>query len=222
MNYLNNKFLIPAVVAVVVIALGAAGFLYFKSRTTSTSNNPQNAQEEVKKLVLEVGKLIDLPTDETPTVATVKDISKLKNQPFFQKAKNGNKVLIYGNAKKVILYDPILKKILDVAPINIGSSAAQPAQVKIGLRNGTTTIGLTNKVELEIKKVQPQINITTQENASKVNYEKTTIVIFNNSYQDLANSLTTILKGASVGELPQGEEKPKDVDILIILGKDRV
>lgn len=37
----------------------------------------------------EVKKLMELP-DENPTVATITDIEKLKEQAFFQKGKNGD------------------------------------------------------------------------------------------------------------------------------------
>jgi hypothetical protein len=67
-----------------------------------------------------VGLLIVLPKNETPTIATVSDPSVLKNQAFFVDAKKGDKVLIYTNAKKAILYDPVIKKIINVAPVNTG------------------------------------------------------------------------------------------------------
>ena len=125
-DYLNSKYLVPVAVVVVVLIAVAAGFFYFKSKSTPTvANNAQSAQAEVKKFVLEVGKLIDLPTGEDPTIATVTDIQKPKGQAFFAKASNGDKVLIYANAKKAILYNPTLKKVLDVAPINVGSPSAQ-------------------------------------------------------------------------------------------------
>ena len=224
MNYLNSKLLLPAMVAVVILVLGGGGYLYY--RQTQANNNPQSVvEQEVKKIVSEVGKLIDLPTGEDPTLATVTDITKLKDQPFFTKAKNGDKVLIYTNAKKAILYDPILKKVLDVAPINIGTSSATPAQqatqAKIALRNGTTTVGLTTKVEGEIKSFQPQATIASKENATKATYDKTVIIVLNDSFKDAANSLINILKGSSIEALPEGEIKPTDADILIILGKDR-
>lgn len=127
-EYLNSKYLIPAGIALAVLILGGGYFYYQNQKTEAAKANPQAlAQEEVKKVVAEVGKLIALPTGETPTVATVTDITKLKDQPFFAKAKNGDKVLIYSNAKRAILYDPVLKKVLDVAPINVGSSSAQIA-----------------------------------------------------------------------------------------------
>lgn len=112
------------ILTVVVIVLGGVGYFYYQNKKVQASNPPANTQAEVKKLVAEVGKLIDLPQGEEPTIATVTDIAKLQNQAFFQKAKNGDKVLIYTVAKKAILYDPLLKKIIDVAPINVGTPSA--------------------------------------------------------------------------------------------------
>ena len=63
-----------------------------------------------------------LPEDEEPSVATVADPEQLAGQPFFSKAKKGDKVLIYTNAQKAILYDPVAKKIIDIAPLNIGNA----------------------------------------------------------------------------------------------------
>ncbi len=132
-NYknLNLKVIVPAAI-VIIITIAAAGYYLYTQKPFSSQqngNNPQQAQqsqEEVNKLVAEVGKLVSLPVGETPTVATVTDISKLKDQPFFQKAKNGDKVLIYSNAKKAILYDPRSKKILDITQINLGTQSALP------------------------------------------------------------------------------------------------
>ena len=109
-----------------VITVVIAG--YFYSQYRSLAQNPQKiAQEETAALIERVGQLIVLPQGETPTVATVNDPDKLKDQQFFANAKEGFKVLIYTNAKKAILYDPVNHKIVEVAPLNIGNSAAQPS-----------------------------------------------------------------------------------------------
>ena len=222
-KYLTTKYLIPAAIVLVLLVFGTAWFFYYQNQKKDTVNpNAKTTQDEVKKIVAEVSKLVDLPQGETPTVATVTDITKLKDQPFFQKAKNGDKVLIYTQAKKAILYDPVSKKVLDIAPVNLGSSSAQLSQIKIGLRNGTATIGLATKVEADIKKIQPQANIVSKDNAANNTYENTVVVILNDKFKDQAISLAAILKGAKVGSLPQDEQKPKDIDILIILGKDRI
>ena len=60
-----------------------------------------------------------LPSDELPTIATVSDPEALQNQSFFIDAKKGDKVLIYSNARKAILYDPIANKIITIAPVNL-------------------------------------------------------------------------------------------------------
>lgn len=128
MNFNNNNILIGIGVVAAIIILGAGGFFYFQSQKTQVDpNNPQAVQEQNRKLIAEIGKLIDLPIGEEPTVATVTDVAKLQNQPFFQKAKNGDVVLIYANSRKAILYDPSAKKIIDVAPLNIGSPSAELA-----------------------------------------------------------------------------------------------
>ena len=117
-----KKNLVLLLSILLVIAIGTS--YYFFHRFSQLSGDSQKvSQEEVRKLVAAVSKLIVLPTDESPTIATVLDPEKLKSQPFFINAKKGDKVLIYANTKKAILYDPVNNKIVEVAPINIGNPA---------------------------------------------------------------------------------------------------
>jgi hypothetical protein len=89
--------------------------------------NPQKATEDqTKELLDKVGKLIVLP-DETPTIATVSDLEALKDQPFFATAEVGDKVLIYTQAKKAILFSERLNKIKEVAPVNLGDTGSSPS-----------------------------------------------------------------------------------------------
>jgi hypothetical protein len=83
--------------------------------------------EDVKGLVDQVGKLVVLPENETPTVATVADPAALKDQPFFAKAKKGDKVLIFTKAQRAILYDPVAHKIVEISPINISNNTPIPS-----------------------------------------------------------------------------------------------
>lgn len=109
----------PYILVLLVILLGLSTG-YFYKQSMKAKNPEAVAQNEAKALAEKVGKLIVLPTDEVPTIATVSDPEALKNQVFFMDAKKGDKVLIYTNAKKAILYDPVLNKIVTVAPLNIG------------------------------------------------------------------------------------------------------
>jgi len=114
-----KKYAAQTLIAVSIIALGSA-YYFYSEYSTLKQGSDKLAQEETSDLIAQVGKLIVLPEGETPTVATVSDPEKLQNQPFFARAKKGNKVLIYANAKKAILYDQESNKIVEVAPINIG------------------------------------------------------------------------------------------------------
>lgn len=88
---------------------------------------PSIIKEEEDKLIKKVGELIDLPADERPTVATVSDKDKIKDQPFFAKAENGDKVLIYTSAKKLILYRPSENRVVEVGAVNINQEGQTPA-----------------------------------------------------------------------------------------------
>ncbi len=105
-----------------VIVLGAIGVaIYFYFQTVKSSDPQKITQQEIERMVSRVGALIILPEGEQPTIATVTDKEKLKDQSFFANAKNGDKVLIYTGARKAILYSPTQNKIIEVAPLNIGN-----------------------------------------------------------------------------------------------------
>lgn len=89
--------------------------------------NANKIQEQNKSLIDKVGALIILPDDETPTIATVSDLDKLKGQPFFAKAELGDKVLIYARAQKAILYRPSSNKIIELAPLSDSGTTNAPA-----------------------------------------------------------------------------------------------
>ena len=108
----------------VVLAAVVAGNYYYQYQLIK--NDPQKVvQEESKDLVAAVSELIVLPDGEQPTIATVSDPEALKGQAFFSKAKKGDKVLIYTNARKAILYNPTTHKIVEVAPLTIGNPATK-------------------------------------------------------------------------------------------------
>jgi len=118
MNSKNN--VTTVIIVVLLVAVAFFGYKYYQA-----NQDPQQvAQAEVDKLVAEVGRLMVLPADETPTVATVSDPEALSGQAFFANAQEGDKVLIYTTARKAVLYSTSLKKILEVAPVNIGDAVA--------------------------------------------------------------------------------------------------
>ena len=113
------KLIISVSSAAIFIAL-IIGSVYFYNRYTKTKlllNNPTlAAKEEGAAVSAKVSLLMELPAEEA-AVVTVIDTAKLKGQPFFLRAKNGDKVLIYSKANKAIIYRPSTNKIIEVAPV---------------------------------------------------------------------------------------------------------
>ena len=120
-----NKYLKLVIAVSILTNLTLAGFFGYQWYTKKQeSQKPKEAILKPENLVAQVDKLIVLPTGETPIIATVSDVETLKqNQPFFVNAKNGDKVLIYQEAKKAFLYDPISDKIVDVGFVNFSNQS---------------------------------------------------------------------------------------------------
>ena len=117
----SKQNLVPILSILSIVSAGSTIYMYHQ--LSDLRENPQKAvQDETKRMVARVSELITLPEDEQPTIATVSNPDQLKDQPFFAKAKKGDKVLIYASAGKSILYDPVANKVLEVASMNVGAS----------------------------------------------------------------------------------------------------
>ena len=108
---------------IVVIAAIPSFYFYHKNQLAEQRlRDPNTANQQViDEVVKKVGRHIQLPTGEQPTLASVSDVSKVKGQPFFANAENGDKVLVYTQARKAILYRPSKDLIIEVAPLNVSS-----------------------------------------------------------------------------------------------------
>jgi hypothetical protein len=98
---------------------GYYGYIYYIEGATREAGGDAaaQAQTEITDTIARVSELIVLPEGEEPTIATVTDPEKLKDQEFFKNAKPGYRVLLYTKARKAYLYDPQSHKLIEVAPI---------------------------------------------------------------------------------------------------------
>ncbi|HET7098669.1 MAG TPA: hypothetical protein VFI61_00305 [Patescibacteria group bacterium] len=117
----KTKYFLILILSLIIGVVGTLVVIKMNPSIVGLDASQAKQQAEANKLVAEVGLLIALPEGEKPTVATVSDIDKVKDQPFFKNAKNGDKVLIYTNAKKAILYRPSEKRIIEVGAVNINN-----------------------------------------------------------------------------------------------------
>jgi len=123
-----SKIIIAIVFVTILTVALASGYFYWQQRSFTVANaSPEKNQQEMENVLKQISKSITLPS-EAPEMATVTDKSKLQNQPFFSQAENGDKVLIFTQARKAILYRPQTKKIIDFTLINVQSEATSSSK----------------------------------------------------------------------------------------------
>ena len=109
---------------IIFVLMGGLVFLIRKNPQyiglPSPTTNPAENSAEKEQIIADLKKIIKLP-DEEPQLATVTDIEKVKGQTFFEDAQTGDKVLIFTDAKKAILYRPSEKMIIEVGVVEQGN-----------------------------------------------------------------------------------------------------
>ncbi len=113
--------LVPAIIlgsVVVWLAVSYNSALKHKNDSLTTlKTEAETAQENSNDAILaNVSKDFTLP-DETPSFATVNDVTKLQGQDFFKNAQNGDKVIIFQKSQRAMLYRPSTKKVVEYGPV---------------------------------------------------------------------------------------------------------
>lgn len=224
----NSKYVIALVVLVIIlIGAGVYAFRLKKSNEELMMKiPPTQAQEEadIATIVPYVSKYMVLP-DEKPTIATVVDKEKLnKSQPFFKDAENGDKILVFQNARKVLLYrnhGTGSGKVInfDVFVINPPANQQQgnvkPLPVEI--RNGAGNAQLAAAVEKQLKDAAGSTVLTSVSDAKSSDYKGILVVDPSGKNAQSAQEVATFLKG-QVGAMPRGETAPQGDGLVIFVG----
>jgi hypothetical protein len=121
----GRRLLIGALLLLLVLACGSSAFLFFKYQRAVNNTSAKEAESIARR----IGDIISLP-DGKPAVSTVLDKAKLTNETLKERAENGDKLLIYVKAKRLILYRPSTEKVIDMLTIQDGqpsSALTEPA-----------------------------------------------------------------------------------------------
>lgn len=219
-----------AVVFLVALAIGGGAYRQFASPqlpVIDSLTKPKD-QADISSIVNMIRQSVEIPSNETPTVATVTDQDKVRSQPFFASAQTGDKIVVFAQAKKAVLFRPSSGKIINIITLSDNRSAepksasasAQSESVAVSISNGTTKKGLAGLYESKIKEALPESQISL-ENAAKDDYQTTQVIAINQQKKSLAEKLANQIGANIAVDLPEGEVKPK-ADILIILGHDKI
>ena len=235
---------------ILVLAIaGSIGSVYFFQKYQAAEKKISEAklisEQDVRALVAKVGKLIKLPEGELPIIATITDLGKWKDQPFFANAKLGDKVLLFMKAKKAFLYDPVNNLIVEVGPVILTSDnaatdsstraenltvgediqGAQSESVKtsynVAVYNGTSVASTLDNFLDQLQSSFPNITVVQTGNAAKRTYAKTIVVDLAGNNKTFSQDLASEIVAQISTTIPADEQPPTNADILIILGQDK-
>ncbi len=123
----DKKYLLKIIALLLLVVCAAFGMVgtsfFYKKYQAAQAHLDSGTKKETNALIGEVGLLMELPVGETPTVATIADKDKLRQQPFFHTTENGDILLVYPIAAKAILYRPTSHKIINVAGLALGATS---------------------------------------------------------------------------------------------------
>ncbi|MFA7244564.1 MAG: hypothetical protein WC070_00055 [Candidatus Magasanikbacteria bacterium] len=205
--------------------IGATGTYYFYNKYDSLQKNPNLVSEnELNKVLKSVSKLMVLPTDEVPTMATVLDKSKLVGQSFFAEVENGDKLLAFTSSMQAIIYRPSTNKIIKVGPIyinqenlpenNTEAKVEKIKDLKIAYYNASSTEGLARQAEQKVKNFFPEFVSSVITTSTLTDYKDNYIINLSGQNEAEVSKLASLFS-AQIVPLREGEKKP-DADILII------
>jgi hypothetical protein len=132
-NAKKSNFTGLIIFVLIVVILGLAWYFLMVKGQKPVAIAPQvpaqdQTKQEVQSLVASVGKLMVLPSEE-PLVATIDDPAALqKEQPFYAGSEKGDKLLIFFQARKAVIYNPARNVIVNAGPIIMqqDQAAVQP------------------------------------------------------------------------------------------------
>ncbi len=113
-------------ITLLVLLLGVTSVIAWNLYKQKNQDNLALTADDKKTIVINIGKHVVIPTAEEPVFATVTDPEKLADQPFFFLAKTGDKVLVYQNAKRAILYRPSIDRVIEMMPYDPSANFPTP------------------------------------------------------------------------------------------------
>lgn len=115
---------------IIALAAGAflvvAGFLAWQSFLKPKDQIAEN-QATLQRVKGQAGAIFMLPEGD-PVLIQIKDKQKLSGQPFYEKAEDGDYVLVYEKAKYAIIFREKTKQVINANTIALGEESVQSPQ----------------------------------------------------------------------------------------------
>lgn len=232
----------------VVIVIGGSFLLWqnYQLKASASENIVEDmgnqgdeilSEDDIVALVAKISKHIMLPVDEEPTIATIVDAESLsQDQAFYSNVKDGDKVLIYMNAQKALIYRESEDLLINVGPVYTNEPEEElPVEdsseleeetmieqseepITIEIRNGSKTAGVAGDLKTTLLENE-SYSVINIGDANNKDYEGYTIVNLTTGNKDfqLASLLSDMEVAEALIELPEGVDET-EAEILIIIG----
>ncbi len=140
--FTKKKFLLACIPLIFLLVVGG----YFGHRYwTSPEMRAQRLEKENKALITEIRKVMRLPEEANPVFYEIVDPAILiATQPFFTGSEKGDKLIVFPQSGKAVIYNPSKKIIINAGPIQFDQQPQQKQNVSAPVTTPT--------VKSEIKK----------------------------------------------------------------------
>ena len=185
-------------------------------------NPTKAAQEEQARITELVRKHYQIPTystkdgdkdvtkEDTPQIATITDITKMKGQTFFDKAQNGDFIVVFPNTRLALIYREKSDQIVNSGPVAVDANQ-QASKLNVKIYGAAAD---RDAAEQAINTAFPgSTNISKLDASAKIS--STVVVDVSGKNAVAAEQLAAKLKNAKVGSVPSGQATPSDAEIAI-------
>lgn len=195
------------------LVLGRLGFLEALQTAFEIRKQEMLTQED-KRILEQLKAIMVLPDDIQPSMAIINDVELLKaqNPVLFGKAKNGDRLFMYPD--QVIIFDAEAGKIVKVA--SVAPASVEP--VAFAVYNATGDESRVAAMEQKLETAFTNVEVTVREDAAGTDYSGVLVVDLIGNGNPEINRIAEAV-GGTVAELPEGEVKPENVAVLIIIGQ---
>lgn len=232
----------------VVLVVGGSFLLWqnyqLKAVASDVGSDTEMTAVEIQDLLAKIGKHILLPSDEEPTIATIVDAEKLsQEQAFYQNVVNGDKVLIYMQAQKAVIYRENGDVLVNVGPVYTNTPATEPTATETGeesnlngeeipaetieqseeplsieVRNGSKTAGVAGKLRDSLEE-NAAFEVVAIADANSKTFSQTVLVDLSaGNKKAQLEALQTELGVTAVMAIPEGEDDT-EAEVLVIIGE---
>lgn len=180
----------------------------------------ERAQKERQELLASVASLMVLP-DEDPLILDIENAEAIgQTQPFFVDSQDGDKVLIYIQAGKSIIYSPTRNIIVNVGTLSVQGNSSLPLDTENPLQVEIRAGGASQeRVDALVDQLAKLVDVVAVGEAENQDYQGPIIVALTTDEERLQQAQIFAAKlGVVLADKLPIDEATSTAEVLVIVG----